>query len=87
MHDPADAADGENPPPGEQRPDSSGIRCTPGPGIPRTARTEPVIRYRVGSRRRVREPDAARVKAAHGALVRDASRARPAGRPATEGAP
>ena len=36
--------------------------------------------------RRVMKPDVARVKAAHEALVRDASRARPAGCPATEGA-
>ncbi|MFI1422819.1 PA14 domain-containing protein [Streptomyces sp. NPDC020731] len=36
--------------------------------------------------RRVMKPDVARVKAAHEALVRDASRAQPAGCPATEGA-
>jgi hypothetical protein len=36
--------------------------------------------------RRVMKPDVARVKSAHEALIRDASRAQPAGCPSAEGA-
>jgi len=49
VHDPTDAADGENPPLGKQRLDPSGIWYTPTSGIWQTVWMEPVAPDHVGS--------------------------------------
>ncbi|CAM5399082.1 glycoside hydrolase family 2 [Streptomyces hirsutus] len=49
MYDPTDAADGENPPLGKQRPYPSGIWYTPSSGIWQTVWDEPVARDHVDS--------------------------------------
>ncbi|MFG3151605.1 PA14 domain-containing protein [Streptomyces sp. NPDC048219] len=58
VHDPTDAADGENPPLGKQRLDPSGIWYTPSSGIWQTVWMEPVARDHVDSLKLTPDVDA-----------------------------